>query len=176
VELVVAVDGTEWTRVRATALGARAWLLGVVAVQLAVEEGAVRAQVRASVTGAAAEVRPLGVSAVVQVALVEEGGRPEWPAVASVALDGDEAAIACVVEGETPGRVGMSREQLDDRPARRAFAHVYCRWVRDGGIEPGFDLTEFLSKAPGEMYERALHRTLAPGQVISYAVAVRAPK
>jgi hypothetical protein len=173
VELVVAVDGEEWTRVRGPVeLGARAWALGVVAVQLSVEDGRVRALVRASLTGTAAETRALPSTAIVQAALVEADATPVWPRATPPALDGEAAIVACVVDGAEVERVALAPAQLDDRPPRRAFAHVYCRWLRDGALEPGFDLTQFLSKPPGEMYERTLHRPLAAGQVVTYALSL----
>jgi hypothetical protein len=172
VELVVAVDGTEWTCVRAPRdLGARAWVLGVVAVQLNVEDGKVRALVRASLTGTEAQTRTLEHDAIVQVALVEEGARPTWPSARlPPGLQGVAATFECALDGEMLESATITVDQTHDQPPRRAFAHVYCRWLRDGTTEPGFDLTDFLSKPPGEMYERKLHRPLAVGQVVSYSV------
>ena len=53
----------------------------------------------------------------------------------------------------------------------RAFGHVFCRWLRSGAVEPGFDLTEFLVLPPGKMYERKVNRVLEPGQTVSYLFA-----
>jgi hypothetical protein len=52
-------------------------------------------------------------------------------------------------------------------PAARAFAHVYCRWLRDGRNEPGCDLTPFLSPPPGAKFERAAARAIAPGELVT---------
>jgi len=49
---------------------------------------------------------------------------------------------------------------------------VFCRWLRSGGFEAGFDLTDFLLLAPGKMYQRKVHRPLQPGLTASYAINV----
>ncbi len=182
--LHVRVGAEEWLRLEAPPFGARAWLLGVVAVQLAVERGRVTAQARAHATGGAEPiVRELASPAELHVTLVPAGtapppapalppqnfsppnpphssqnfSRPEFAATLSLFLDSkfvDEAALA-------PAALAAD-------PPARGFGHVFCRWLRSGAIEPGFDLTDFLSQPPGRKFERRLVRPLAPGQIVSY--------
>jgi hypothetical protein len=168
VELVVAIDGAEWTRISAPeSLGARAWVLGVVAVQLTVENQRVTAQVRASLTGTPAQTRPLPSGSIVQIALGEPA---QWPAIEPPRTS-EAAQIRCHHNGLMLAESTLTPTALTQTPPPRAFGHAYCRWLRDGGSEPGFDLTDFLSRPPGEMYERKLHEKLAPGGVVAYAIS-----
>jgi hypothetical protein len=169
-ELVAAVDGSVWTRISAPdVIAPRAWFLGVVAVQLVSTGEGVSAQARRSRTGESAEVLPLASEALVQIALVEAGAEPRFPSVPRLPIEG-AARLACIVDGERLDEVTLAPARLAEHPRPRAFAHAYCRWLRSGEIEAGFDLTDFLSRAPGEMYERRLHRPLARGGVVSYRV------
>jgi hypothetical protein len=169
--LVTFIDGEEWARIEQPPLGARAWALGVVAVQLTVESGRVVGQVRAHATQApAAEVRPIVAPTLVQVQLVAEGESPLAPptpplpdlagAVARVQLYHDFDPVASI---ELPPA---------SRDGTRAFGHVFCRWLRSGGFEPGLDLTDFLLLPPGKMYERKVNRPLVLGETVSYAIAL----
>jgi len=129
----------------------RDWLLGVVAVQC---EGA-EARVRANLTGwPDAVVVPLESGEVVDVVFGTVAARPANLVPAQpglfVFLDGDEVARAPFGPG-------------------RAFGHVFCRYLKSGAEEAGFDLTPFLDQAPGTKYERLVSQPLAPGQVVSYA-------
>jgi hypothetical protein len=169
--LVTFIDGEEWTRVEAPPLGARAWNLGVVAVQITVESGRPVGQVRAHATLAPApEVRPIVAPTLIQVQLVPDGETPLVPpalglpelagAAARLQLSCDEEAVASV---ELPPR---------SAEGTRAFAHVFCRWLRSGAFEAGFDLTDFLLLPPGKMYERKINRALQPGETVSFALDV----
>jgi hypothetical protein len=169
-KLVVWIGGDEWTRVHQPELGARAWALGVVAVQISVEEGRVVGQVRAHATQApAAELRPLTSPSLVQVQLVAEGETPlAPPPIAVQELAGAAARLLVFLDEELVDSVALPPASRD---GTRAFGHVFCRWLRSGGFEPGFDLTDFLMLPPGKMYERRVNRALAPGQTISYRFA-----
>ena len=167
--LVTFIDGDEWARLEQPPLGSRAWMLGVVAVQLGVEDGRAVGQLRAHATQAPApEVRPIVAPTLLQVQLVTEGESPLAPptlpppelagAAARLQLYLDEEAIASV---ELPPKSAEST---------RAFGHVFCRWLRAGGFEAGFDLTDFLLLPPGKMYERKVNRALAAGQTVTYAI------
>jgi hypothetical protein len=169
VELFTFVDGELWARTAPPrVIAPRAWILGVVAVQISVEDGRPVAQVRAHVTGAArAEVRRLGARALVQVALADAPPAP-LPFVAPQ-HKGPVARLTVALDGALLGEAQLLPSQLGAEPAPRAFGHVFCRWLRDGGFEPGFDLTAFLSLPGGQKFERLLSRPLALGQWVSYA-------
>lgn len=147
----------------------RAWLLGVVAVQATVEEGRPVARLRVHVTGAAQPtVVPLGGAALVQVALCE-GRVPSLPTVAPTGRDEAVARLALLHGGERLAEGRLVAAALAAAPAPRAFSHVFCRWLREGGIEPGCDLTDFLSLPEGTKYERLVSAPLAIGEVVSIA-------
>jgi hypothetical protein len=174
-ELVTFVDGLEWLRTRAPAeLGPRAWILGVVAVQLSVESGRLTAQVRANVTGDAPSLRPLPSSAIIQIALVAPGApAPPLPALQVPPLAGAEARLALFLDGDPVDEVALSPALFAAEPPPRAFGHVFCRWLRSGEVEPGFDLTDFCSQPPGQKYERRVIRSLSVGETVSYLIRSR---
>lgn len=146
----------------------RAWALGVAAVQVWVEEGRVLARLRRNVTGSVAVVVPLP-----QRALVDVGLAVVPPPRAFVLPDDDAAArLALFVDGEPVADAVLPRDRLRDDPAPRAYGHVFCRWLRDGGHELGCDLTGFESRAEGEKVERLVVRALSPGQSVSYALVI----
>jgi hypothetical protein len=169
-KLVACVGDDEWCRVEQPELGARAWALGVVAVQITVEGGRVRGQVRAHATLAPApEVRPLPASAVVTIQLVPDGETPlAPPTLPPLELAGATARLAVYCDESLLDVVSLPPASSD---GTRAFGHVFCRWLRAGGIEPGFDLTDFVLLPPGRMYERRINRPLEPGHTVSYVLA-----
>jgi hypothetical protein len=169
--LITFIDGEEWTRVEQPELGARAWALGVVALQIGVENGHVIAQARAHATMAPApEIRPLLAPSIIQVQLVAEGEAPNVPPeFAPLELAGAAARVACLLEDEPVDSIALPPASAE---GTRAFAHVFCRWLRGDGIEPGFDLTDFLLLPPGKMYERRVNRPLKLGETVSYQLAV----
>lgn len=147
----------------------RAWLLGVVAVQATVEAGRPVARLRVHVTGASKPtVVPLGETALVQVALCEDQV-PPWPAVALPGRDEAAARLVLLRGGERLAMARLLGGALSTAPAPRAFSHVFCRWLREGGIEPGCDLTDFLSLPEGVKYERLVSAPLEVGEVVSIA-------
>jgi hypothetical protein len=167
-ELITFVDGVAWATVRAPCpIAPRAWALGVVAVQVAAAGGQLSAQVRAHVTGGRlAELRALTPPTVVQVQLVD-GAAPPRPAIAPPPLDGAQARLALWADDQPIDEVALHAPA----GAPRAFGHVFCRWLRAGGVEPGFDLTEFADLPPGRKYERRVVRPLGAGHTVSYALA-----
>jgi hypothetical protein len=176
--LHVRLGTDEWTRVAAPEeLGERDWLLGVVAVQLAVEGGKVTAQARAHLTGQAEPVvSGLAHGSVLHVTLVENGGiAPVPPKVEPPELlHGAVAALALYVDGTLKETAYLAPAGLTLDPPPRAFGHVFCRFVKDGSFEPGYDVTHFLSIPQGEKYERAVAEALVFGQTISYGIAISA--
>jgi hypothetical protein len=167
--LVTFIDGDEWARVEEPPLGARAWALGVVAVQISVENGQVMGQVRAHATQAPApEVRPIVAATLIQVQLVAEGETPlAPPAVPLPELAGAAARLQLHLDEEPLASVELPPASPD---GTRAFGHVFCRWLRSGSYELGFDLTDFLLLPPGRMYERKVNRPLQLGETVSYAI------
>lgn len=166
-----------WSRIAAPVeIAPRAWVLGVVAVQVGVEEGRIVAQARANLTGGEAEVRALSGSTVVHVTLADgdSGDAPPPPAIAPGARGGAAARLDLYLDGAPLGTARLTVEQLAALPPARAFGHAFCRWLRDGGSEPGCDLTDFLSLAPGQMYGRSVTRAIAVGQTVSFALSLRA--
>jgi hypothetical protein len=166
--LVTWVDGEEWTRVARPDLGARAWALGVVALQLGVERGEVVGQARAHATQAPGpEVRPIAAPTLLQVQLVAEDELPlSPPSLPPPELAGAAARLQLYLDEEAVESVALPPACSD---GTRAFGHVFCRWLRAGGFEAGFDLTDFLLLPPGKMYHRLVNRPLVIGQTISYA-------
>jgi hypothetical protein len=150
--LVVFRDGREIARVDCPEdLGARDWILGVVALQVD-DEGA---RVRAHRTGLAAPtIVPLADDALVQVSF-------------------GEAALPRLAPAAAPGlTVYRDGEPLASTPfaAGRAFGHVFCRYLRSGEEEAGFDLTPFLDLPEGVKYQRLLSEPLRSGECVSYAL------
>jgi hypothetical protein len=151
--------------------GARAWIMGVTAVQATVEEGRVEAHVRSHSTGGRMPLPiALGPGEIVHALLAApEGPLPALPEIAPPPLEGAQARLAVYLGGVACATAVMAPSQVDAFPPPRAFGHVFCRWLREGGHEAGFDLTDFLSQGEGIKYERILSRPLDVGQVISYA-------
>jgi hypothetical protein len=153
----------------------RAWLLGVVAVQLRVENGHVTARLRAHRTGdATPTVVELAHAALVRVALTDgETAASDAP----VAWDpapraGERARVTLFLEGEPIGEAVLKEAAMRSDPPPRAFGHVFCRWLRDGSSEPGFDLTDFISPPPGLKFARKILRPLAVGQTVAYGLSL----
>jgi hypothetical protein len=147
--LVAIVAGVEVARLECpTDLGARDWLLGVMAVQL---DGA-GARLRAHLTG---RVEPIVVPlapGVVHIAFGDGGALPDVGAAEGFSVHRDGQALATTPHG--PGR---------------AFGHVFCRYLRSGVEDAGFDLTPFLELPEGVKYRRIVSEPLRPGEVVSYA-------
>lgn len=153
----------------------RAWLLGVVAVQVSVVGERLDARVRAHLTGAGApSVRALGSSSRVEVAYGDEAPRTD-ALTSSLALPppalppGAWAQLSLFSRNQWVAAATLPRGATD---GTRAFGHVFCRFLRDGGVEPGFDLTDFLALPPGAKYERLVQRALAPGDTVGYALTL----
>ena len=160
--LLVRLAGREWLRLAPPAFGARAWLLGVVAVQLVIDD-VPYARVRAHATGGgAARTIDLPANEPVHITLLGPAARP--PRLPRLTWR-PEASLAVYLNGEFIDAAPVPPPA--DRPLR-GFGHVFCRWLRSGGIEPGFDLTDVIAPPPGRMYERRLSRPLAVGQTVSY--------
>jgi len=174
-ELITFVDGVEWLRTRApTEIAPRAWILGVVAVQLSVDAGRVTAQLRANVTGEAPSLRPLPSPAVVQISLcAADAAAPILPRLTVPALDGAEARLSAFLDDQLVDEIALSPALATAQPPARAFGHVFCRWLRTGEVEPGFDLTDFLSQPPGQKYQRRVVRRLELGESVSYLIRAR---
>jgi hypothetical protein len=151
----------------------RAWLLGVVAVQATVEGARPVARLRVHLTGAPQPtVVALGERALVQVALCEDKV-PTRPAVVAPGPEEAAASLVLLRDGERLATACLFREALATEPAPRAFSHVFCRWLREGGIEPGCDLTDFLSLPEGTKYERLVSAPLEVDEVISILWSAR---
>ncbi len=163
--LVVHLEDREWTRLAPPEdLGARAWLLAVVAVQLTGVEG----QVRAHLTGRAqAKVHPFDQSSTVHVSL----GDSHICRLPPMADLGDFAARIELFHDAVPIRE-VVLERLARSPTPRAFGHVFCRYLRSGEIEPGYDLTEFISQPAGAKYQRVVQQPLAVGHTVSYRITL----
>lgn len=165
--LVAFVDGAEvarlspkpvLSRAEGPELGARAWLLAVMAVQVTVAEGAVRAILRAHVTGGAAPiVVPLASGSRVDIAIAESAVAPNAVPLTIPRVEPTAAAsLTLARDGAVAGTAHLARAALTADPPPRAFAHVYSRWLRGGGHESGYDLTDFLSLPRGTKFERRL--------------------
>jgi hypothetical protein len=146
----------------------RAWLLGVAAVQARIEEGKPTAQLRVHSTGSEdAFILPLHRTSIVQAGL----GDFQLPRITPPELDGEELARLSVFVGEKAmADARLTRASL--QPNLRAFGHVFCRWLRDGGHEAGCDLTDFLARQEGAMFERKLVHPISR-EVVSYVLTLR---
>jgi hypothetical protein len=146
-------------------LGSRAWILGVVAVQVTIEDGRLGARLRMHRTGdPAARVEPLGSAAIVHVGL---GGSPAPVTLVPPAPGGARARLTLAVDGVPQGQATLAAADLARATAARAFAHVFCRWLRQGPPELGADLTDFTEVSAGQMYPRKLSLRLDAGQTVS---------
>ena len=171
--LWVRAGGGAARAVRAPAdFGTRAWILGVVAVQVAVEEGQVVARLRSHVTGAAepvVEALPSGS----QVHVVLGGGEARLRDAEVVNLpplaSSQQARLSLFVDGTLIKNAVLRPDHVNRDSPPRAFGHVFCRWLREGQPEPGYDLTDFLSLASGVKYRRIANGVLKESQVVSYA-------
>jgi hypothetical protein len=168
--LRVRIGGRDWLTLRPASLGARAWLLGVVAVQISVEDGEVLARARAHVTGAEEpRIEPLAPNAELHVTLLDEAEpAPPSPILPPCALSGAGAGLELFLNSVFVDCAALSSESRHATPPARGFGHVFCRWLRDCDFEPGFDLTDLISQPPGRKFERRVNRTLAVGETVSY--------
>jgi hypothetical protein len=173
--LQAAVDGTPALSVECPELGTRGWILGVLALQAQVDgDGQVRAILRGHATSALGpQIVPLGARATVVVALAAHPIAPPPPPLPP--LGDDVARIDAICEGVVVATARLFRDQIASRPAPRAFGHVYCRWLRSGDFEAGWDLTDFASQPHGQKYQRLAERPLARGQVVTYCFATAWP-
>jgi hypothetical protein len=161
--LIARVGETELRLTAPETLAPRAWILGVAAVQVVIVDGVARAQLRAHVTGGDEPTRiALGDRAIVHVTLSRSTAAAP-PAIALAPRPGS-AQLALLLDGELLGEVVIAASVK----RARAFGHVYCRWLRDGGEEPGCDLTPFVDRPPGEKHERLIARAISVGQTVSY--------
>ena len=168
------LDGARVARLEAPAqIAPRDWILGVLAVQFDVEKGKVQARLRGNVTGAEEPaVVELVPPAVVHITLVTGDTPPTLPPIGSPTSHEAFARLRVFLDGNLIGDSELAAAPAAGQPAARGFGHVFCRWLRSGAIEPGFDLTDFLSLPPGAKYERRVSRPLAAFEVVSYALAI----
>lgn len=166
---LVALDATGAELARLTpppSIEPRSWLLAVMAVQLRADRGGVTAVLRVHATGAPEPTLvALPRAAVVHLAL---GDPPAaLPALAPPALAGAAARLAVFVDGAAGPETALS----EPSPGARAFGHVFARWLRDGGSECGYDLTDFRAVARGAKYPRLASASLLPPALVSYALS-----
>jgi hypothetical protein len=168
------LDGTRVARLTAPAeIAPRDWILGVMAVQLEVEADKVRARLRANMTADEPMVVELAPPAVVHFLLADaDAPPPALPPIGSPTSHDACARVRVFLDGHLIGDAELIAPPAAGEPAARGFGHVFCRWLRDGGHEPGFDLTDFKSRPEGAKYERLVARTLESGQIVSYGLAV----
>jgi len=166
------MDGARVARLEAPAqIAPRDWILGVLAVQFDVDKGKVLARLRGNVTGAEEPaVVELVPPAVVHITLVGTE-TPTLPPIGSPTSHEAFARLRVFLDGNLVGDSELKDAPAAGAPVARGFGHVFCRWLRDGGAETGFDLTDFKSRPEGQKFERILTRGLAVGQVVSYALA-----
>lgn len=173
--LLAFVDGVERGRLEPPAqLEERAWLLAVAAVQMNVVDRVVRPILRLHVTGASApQVIDLAAHTRVDIALVNASETPAMFAELNTAgLGGAAARLAIAVDG-VPGKAAvLAPDLLEAEPPPRAFGHVFSRWLRDGGHESGYDLTDFQSVPMGVKYERIASGPAGPPLIVSYLISV----
>jgi hypothetical protein len=166
------LDGKQVFDMRAPAdFGAREWILAVAAVQVSVEGSGTMAILRAHATGwGAAQVWAIDRGERVDLVLAPDQAPltlPSLPAEDPVDLD-CAARLSMFLDGKWVKSSHLRAADLTLDPRPRAFGHVFCRFLRDGGSEPGFDLTDFLSRPHGAKYERSISATLTVGEVVSY--------
>jgi hypothetical protein len=170
--LSVSIHHTHWLNLSPPDLGPRAWMLGVVALQVSIEDNAVVARARAHVTGGEMpQVKSLESGAVLHVSLLETNAPPPaLPALPPMegARGGREPSVELFLDGEFVDRAVLTTGARAAVPPARGFGHVFCRWLRNGGFEPGFDLTDFVSQPLGQKFERRVNRPLELGQTVSY--------
>jgi hypothetical protein len=168
------LDGKRVAQLQAPAqIAPRDWILGVMAVQFDVAKDQVLARLRGNVTGAEEpQVVDLLLPAVVHIKLVlPDAAAPALPPIGSPTSHEAFARLRVFLDGNLIGDSPLSAPPAAGTPPARGFGHVFCRWLRDGGVETGFDLTDFKSRPEGSKFERIVTRGLAAGQVVSYALA-----
>jgi hypothetical protein len=169
------LDGARVARLQAPAqIAPRDWILGVLAVQFDVAKGKVQARLRGNVTGAEEPaVVELAPPAVVHITLrpPDAAGAPELPPIGSPTSHEAFARLRVFLDGTLIGDSELGAAPAEGQPPARGFGHVFCRWLRAGDAETGFDLTDFKSRPEGAKFERLVTRGLAVGQVVSYALA-----
>lgn len=167
------VDGAVVAHLRGPGeLGARAWVLGVVAVQAVAAGGRYAAQLRSHRTGdGSPALTDLGARAVVDVALLEPGASAAWPEVPAPEPGAGAARLALFVDGQPVAAASAGAPCA--APPTRAFGHAFCRFLRSGGVEPGCDLTDFRALPPGVKHERLVVRPLAAGQIATFTWSAR---
>jgi hypothetical protein len=173
--LLVRLADREWLRVRPpTTMAPRAWLLGVVAVQLDAHGGRLTRRLRAHLTGQTEpRVMELGESALAHVTLLG----PHAPVIPPPPVTPPEPRgaidLSLFVDGQHLYTVSLARQRLTADASLRAFAHTWCRFLKNGDLEPGFDLTDFLPPSPGKQFARVVSRPLAPGQTVTWLLQSR---
>jgi hypothetical protein len=173
-QLIATLGDVERAWLRApTDMRPRAWLLAVMAVQVAVVEDRLEALFRINQTGwDQPDILPLGKAEVVHVALTGATPAPAPPALAAPSLGSAAARITVHVDGRLAGESVLAPGACGLGPPPRAFGHVFARWLRDGGHESGFDLTAFQPGDPGTRFARRARGRLRPPTVVSFGVAL----
>jgi hypothetical protein len=170
--LVVRTQDAEWLRLGAPHdMSPRAWLLAVVAAQLEVVDGRVHCRVRAHLTGhAQADVLELAQPTVVHVSLIDDHvPLPELPSIPA-GSESSLTGLSLFLDGVHLATTEIDPAELDPSKRLRAFAHTWCRHLKSGAIEPGYDLTRFTEVIPGRMYPRSMSENLTLGQTVSWAL------
>jgi hypothetical protein len=167
-QLSVSIHHTHWLNLSPPDLGPRAWMLGVVALQVSIEDNNVIARARAHVTGGEMpQVKSLESGAVLHVSLLETNAPPmTLPGLPPI--ERTSAGVELFLDGKFVDRAVLAAGAGAAVPPARGFGHVFCRWLRSGGFEPGFDLTDFVSQPLGQKFERKVNRPLELGQTVSY--------
>ena len=96
---------------------------------------------------------------------------PALPPIGSPTSHEAFARLRVFLDGNLIGDSELAAAPAAGDPPARGFGHVFCRWLRAGDAETGFDLTDFKSRPEGAKFERLVTRGLAVGQVVSYALA-----
>ncbi len=152
--------------------GAREWILAVAAVQVSVEDGAPTAILRAHATGwGAAQIWSIGQGARADLVLSPDHARFTLPSLPPEAALDCAARLTLFLDGKFLKSSELPAADLALDPRPRAFGHVFCRFLRNGEFEPGFDLTDFLSRPHGAKFERTIARPLTVGEVVTYRFA-----
>jgi hypothetical protein len=177
--LLAWLDGQVWLRLDPPRqIAPRAWALGVVAMQIQALGTGVTARARAHTTGGSEPVvRPLTADTVLHVAFVDADDSPPAPPAPlapEILLPDHAASLTVLVDGTLLEQTWLARAAQAAMPAPRAFGHAFCRWLRDGSTECGFDLTDFLSRPPGAMFERRVVATVQPGQEVTFVLRAAA--
>jgi hypothetical protein len=171
--LIALVDDKELVRLGpGRVLEREEWALAVVSVEVGRGGKSVDGDVRATVTGRPAPAMvAIKAGSIVHVFLHSAAGAPplrtpDLPFVGKGIVGG----MALYVDGKNAAAALLDARNAYDAPPPKGVAQIYCRWTKNGGIELGCELRDFVPLAPGLKPPRLVSRFVETKSVITVGV------